>query len=75
VRMLTGRVDVGVDHCRALRDLGFLTEAAVRSKVLVVAQAVAICGVIAVLAWSKSRGITVVIPYFPHRRSLAVRAK
>ena len=36
---------------------------------------VAICGVIAVLAWTKSQGITAVIPYFPHRRSLAVRAK
>ena len=38
-------------------------------KLRVVAKAVAICAVIAVLAWSKSRAITVVIPYFPHRRN------
>jgi hypothetical protein len=44
-------------------------------KVLVVAQALAICGVIAVLAWTKARGITAVVPYVPHGRSLAVRAK
>jgi hypothetical protein len=44
-------------------------------KLRVAAQAVAICGVIAFMAWTKSRGITFVIPYFPHRRtSLAVRA-
>ena len=38
----------------------------------IAAQAVAICGVIAFMAWTKSRGITVVIPYFPHRRSYSV---
>jgi hypothetical protein len=46
-----------------------------RSKLVLAAQAVAICGVIAFMAWTKSRGITGVIPYFPHRRnetSLAV---
>ena len=30
----------------------------------------AICCVIAVLAWTKARGITFVIPYFPHRRNV-----
>jgi hypothetical protein len=44
-------------------------------KLRVAAQALAICGVIAVMAWTKSQRITAVIPYFPHRRSLAVRAK
>ena len=37
-------------------------------KLLRAVHAVAICGVIAVLAWTKSNGITVLIPYFPHRR-------
>jgi hypothetical protein len=47
-----------------------------QSKLLLAAQALAICGVIAFMAWTKSRGITGVIPYFPHRRnetSLTVR--
>ncbi len=47
-----------------------------RSKLLLAAQALAICAVIGVLAWSKSHGVTAVIPYFPHRRnetSLTVR--
>lgn len=36
----------------------------------------AICGAIAVMAWTKSRGMTVVIPYVPHarRRSMAAVA-
>jgi hypothetical protein len=72
--VLAGRVGVGIGHRRALLGLDFPAEAAMK-KLRVVAQAVAICGVIAVMAWSKSHGITAVIPYFPHRRSLAVRAK
>jgi len=36
--------------------------AIMRSKVLLAAQAVAICGVIAVLAWSKSRPVTGHLP-------------
>jgi hypothetical protein len=47
---------------------------AAMKKLRVVAKAVAICAVIAVLAWSKSRAITVVIPYVPHRRVGLVRA-
>jgi hypothetical protein len=39
-----------------------------KTKLLVAAQAVAICAVIAVLAWSKARGLTLVLPYFPHVR-------
>jgi hypothetical protein len=43
-------------------------------KLRVAAQAVAICGVIAFMAWTKARHITAVIPYFPHRRVGLVRA-
>jgi len=42
--------------------------AAMRAKLITVARAVAICVVIAVLAWSKSHGTTIVLPYFPHQR-------
>jgi hypothetical protein len=34
--------------------------------------ALAICGVIAVLAWSKAHGVTVVIPYVPRGRTVTV---
>jgi hypothetical protein len=37
-------------------------------KLRVAAQAVAICAVIAFMSWTKSRGITVLIPHFSHRR-------
>ena len=60
-------------HRYRLRDLH--PGRAAMKKLRVAAQAVAICGVIAVLAWSKSHAVTVALPYFPHRRSLAVRAK
>jgi hypothetical protein len=46
-----------------------------KAKLLVAALAVAICAVIAVLAWSKSHAITAVIPYFPHRRETSLTTK
>ncbi|PYU68787.1 MAG: hypothetical protein DMG49_15180 [Acidobacteria bacterium] len=36
--------------------------------ILVAAQVIAICAVVAVMAWTKAHGFTGVIPYFPHRR-------
>ena len=45
-----------------------------RPKLLLLVHAFAIIAVIAVLAWSKARGITVALPYFPRtRRSLPIK--
>jgi len=43
-----------------------------RMKLLRAVHAVAICATIGVLAWSKARGLTLVLPYFPHRKRDAV---
>jgi hypothetical protein len=44
--------------------------AAMNAKLVVAIQTVAICGVIAVMAWTKAHGFTGVIPYLPHRRRI-----
>jgi len=40
-----------------------------KTKLMRAAHAIAIIGVIAVLAWSKSQGMTLVVPYVPGRRN------
>ena len=39
-----------------------------KRKLVAMIHALAICSVIAVLAWSKTKRVTVTIPFFPHRK-------
>lgn len=69
VWLLDGDLDAGSWHKAFV--LGLDSPAALvtdAKKLLRFLHARAICAVIGILAWSKARGLTVVLPNFPHRR-------